>query len=72
MFNRGMVARIISSMISPALVLQAQPSCANFPDEVRAMPHSSRGKSGKVSSKPSGAAQFKRTAKKRSNIRKHK
>lgn len=43
------------------------------PDDVDPLlkPKHSRGKSGKSTAKPSGAAAFKRAAKKRNNIRKH-
>ena len=41
-------------------------------EQLSACPHTSRGKSGKSSVKRTGAAAFKRAAKKRNNIRKHK
>lgn len=62
MFNLSIALRIVSAFIPLRMT----------PADFKVESTKSRGKSGKVSCKRSNAAVFKRAAKKRSNIRKHK
>ncbi len=66
MFNRSKA--LINAFIR-ALVVQTQNLTLNATVPTHGV--KSRGKSGKVSHKPSGAAALKRAATKRNNIRKH-
>lgn len=73
MFKKSIAAlSIMLSGVGSANSLRLNPVTSDlFTPSLNTMPHSSRGKSGRVSSKPSGAARLKRAATKRNNIRKH-
>lgn len=60
MFKKSLAMTLMGLFISPSMAPNA-----NMLESQK-----SNGKGGKVSHKPSGAAQFKRAAKKRNNIRK--
>lgn len=62
---------MINNSIASALISSAIPGAAHTPDFTPKI-KKSRGKGGKFSCKPSGAAALKRAAKKRNNIRKHR
>jgi hypothetical protein len=70
MFKKSLAAlNIILGMATP---INGVVNALNYAAPLlNSMSHTSRGKSGRVSSKPSGAAVLKRAAKKRNNIRKH-
>ncbi len=64
------IARTLASIaLSRAAI--AQPSLPTPVEQAVDLTFTGRGKGGKVTHKPSGAAQLKRAAKKANNIRKH-